>query len=99
MIEKIGSTYKYQGDEMLDYAEDQKVIDLRSTLRDLVAKHVPEGYLGAFTDDPGDLDIAQKFCRTLGDQRLFALTWPEEFGGGGASSWEQTALREEMWAA
>lgn len=84
---------------MLDYAEDQKVIDLRSTLRELVDQHVPAGYLGAFTDDPGDLEIAQRFCRTLGDQRLFALTWPEEFGGGGGSSWEQTALREEMWAA
>lgn len=27
-----------------------------------------------------------------------AWVWPEEFGGGGASAWEQTVVREEMWA-
>jgi alkylation response protein AidB-like acyl-CoA dehydrogenase len=26
------------------------------------------------------------------------MAWPEEWGGRGASSWEQTAVREEMWA-
>ena len=26
------------------------------------------------------------------------MAWPEEFGGGGASVWEQTVVREEMWA-
>jgi alkylation response protein AidB-like acyl-CoA dehydrogenase len=26
------------------------------------------------------------------------MAWPEEFGGRGASPWEQTAVREEMWA-
>ena len=29
---------------------------------------------------------------------LLCLSWPEEFGGGGASVWEQTVVREEMWA-
>jgi len=84
---------------MLDYAEADEVQVLRHRLRDLVDEHIPKSYLGAFTDDPNDLEIAQRFSRTLGEQRLFALTWPEAFGGGGATSWEQTALREEMWAA
>ena len=26
------------------------------------------------------------------------MAWPEEYGGRGASPWEQTAVREEMWA-
>ena len=26
------------------------------------------------------------------------MAWPEEFGGRGASAWEQTVVREEMWA-
>jgi alkylation response protein AidB-like acyl-CoA dehydrogenase len=26
------------------------------------------------------------------------MAWPEEFGGRGASPWEQTVVREEMWA-
>lgn len=83
---------------MLDYADDDKTALLRGRLRALIADNIPESYLGAFTDDPNDLKIAQDFCRTLGDQRLLSLTWPEEWGGNNASGWEQTALREEMWA-
>ena len=32
------------------------------------------------------------------ERNLLCLAWPEEFGGGGASVWEQTVVREEMWA-
>lgn len=71
---------------------------LRRQLRDLVKEHVPEDFLGAFTDDPADLAVAQQFCRVLAEQELLCLAWPEEFGGRGASVWEQTVVREEMWA-
>jgi alkylation response protein AidB-like acyl-CoA dehydrogenase len=42
--------------------------------------------------------VAQTFCRLLADRVLLCMAWPEEFGGRGASPWEQTAVREEMWA-
>jgi alkylation response protein AidB-like acyl-CoA dehydrogenase len=71
---------------------------LRHRLRSLVAAHVPEGYLGAFTDDPADLDLAQAFCRMLADEGLLTVAWPVEVGGAGGSVWEQTVVREEMWA-
>ncbi len=71
---------------------------LRTELRQLVKEHVPPDFLGAFTDDPADLAIAQRFCRVLADEGLLCLAWPEEFGGRGASAWEQTVVREEMWA-
>lgn len=74
------------------------VAALRSELRELVAEHVPEGFLGAFTDDPSDLETAQSFCRLLADRGLLCMAWPEQWGGRGASPWEQTAVREEMWA-
>ena len=76
----------------------QKAADLRRELRELVKANVPEHFLGAFTDDPADLETAQRFCRTLAERNLLCLAWPEEFGGGGASVWEQTVVREEMWA-
>lgn len=75
-----------------------KAAELRRELRRLVKEHVPEHYLGAFTDDPADLEIAQRFCRMLAERELLCLSWPREFGGGGASVWEQTVVREEMWA-
>ena len=83
---------------MLDYDEGPRVADLRSQLRRLIADHVPADYLGAFTDDPADLEVAQSFCRLLATEGLLCAAWPEEFGGRGASPWEQTAVREEMWA-
>ncbi|GAC1401660.1 MAG: acyl-CoA dehydrogenase family protein [Mycobacterium sp.] len=82
----------------MDFGMGEKVADLRRELRELVKALVPEHYLGAFTDSPADLETAQRFCRTLADRNLLCLAWPEEFGGGGASVWEQTAVREEMWA-
>ncbi len=71
---------------------------LRAELRELVKQHVPEDFLGAFTDDPADLEVAQQFCRTLAAREMLCLAWPQEFGGRGASVWEQTVVREEMWA-
>jgi len=82
----------------MDYDMGPEVAALRSELRDLVSTELPVGYLGAFSPDPADLDIAQRFCRLLAERGLLCMAWPEEFGGRGASSWEQTAVREEMWA-
>lgn len=82
----------------LDFDMGDDVAALRRELRDLVAEHVPDGYLGAFTDDPADLAVAQDFCRVLAERGLLCMAWPEEFGGKDASAWAQTAVREEMWA-
>ncbi len=71
---------------------------LRADLRSLVAEHVPPDFLGAFTDDPADLAVAQHFCHVLAERQLLCLAWPEEFGGRGGSLWDQTVVREEMWA-
>ncbi|CAN5170441.1 acyl-CoA dehydrogenase family protein [soil metagenome] len=76
----------------------ERADQLRRELRGLVHDQVPDNYLGAFTDDPADLEVAQQFCRLLADRGLLCLSWPEEFGGAGASAWEQTVVREEMWA-
>jgi alkylation response protein AidB-like acyl-CoA dehydrogenase len=83
---------------MMDFTMGPGASALRGQLRRLIDEHVPRDYLGAFTDDPADLEIAQRFCRVLADQDLLCLAWPAEFGGRGASVWEQTVVREEMWA-
>ncbi|MFB4308202.1 acyl-CoA dehydrogenase family protein [Actinomadura sp. GTD37] len=71
---------------------------LRGRLRTLVEQHVPADFLGACTDDPRDLETAQAFCRVLAGDGLLTLAWPAEYGGRGGSVWEQTVMREEMWA-
>ena len=82
----------------MDFEMGQKAADLRRELRELVKDNVPEHFLGAFTDNPADLETAQRFCRLLAERELLCLAWPKEFGGGEASVWEQTVVREEMWA-
>ena len=82
----------------MDFEMGQKAADLRRELRELVKDNVPEHFLGAFTDNPADLEMAQRFCRLLAERELLCLAWPKAFGGGEASVWEQTVVREEMWA-
>ncbi|MDT3441412.1 acyl-CoA dehydrogenase family protein [Pseudofrankia sp. BMG5.37] len=82
----------------MEYDLGPEAAALRGRLRALVREHVPADYLGAFTADPADLAVAQDFCRLLADEGLLCMAWPEEFGGRGASLWEQTVVREEMWA-
>jgi alkylation response protein AidB-like acyl-CoA dehydrogenase len=82
----------------MDFDLGDRAADLRTRLRALIAANVPEGYLGAFTDDPADLEVAQQFCKTLAADGLLTVAWPTEYGGRGGSLWEQTVVREEMWA-
>jgi alkylation response protein AidB-like acyl-CoA dehydrogenase len=82
----------------MDFDLGDDAAALRGDLRRLIRENVPPDYLGAFSDDPDDLEIAQRFCRTLAAEGLLCLAWPPEVGGRGASVWEQTVVREEMWA-
>ena len=82
----------------MDFTMGPGASALRGELRQLVKEHVPGDYLGAFTNDPADLEIAQRFCRVLAERELLCMAWPAEFGGRGASIWEQAVVREEMWA-
>ncbi|HET6963315.1 MAG TPA: acyl-CoA dehydrogenase family protein [Acidimicrobiales bacterium] len=82
----------------MDYDFGEQASNLRARLREMVGRELPDGYLGAFTDDPVDLATAQRFCRRLAEEGLLTWSWPEEYGGSGGSVWEQTVVREEMWA-
>jgi len=82
----------------MDFRMGDSARALRAQLRAMVREHVPADFLGAFTEDPADLEVAQRFCRLLADRGLLCLAWPAEFGGRDASVWEQTVVREEMWA-
>jgi alkylation response protein AidB-like acyl-CoA dehydrogenase len=82
----------------MDYDLGDEAHALRTRLRELIAQEIPNGFLGAFSTNPDDLALTQAFCKTLAEQGLLCLAWPEEYGGGGGSVWEQTVVREEMWA-
>lgn len=82
----------------MDFDLGPEARELRRRIRRIIEDQLPRGFIGAFTDDPEDLEVTKRFCKTLAADRLLALAWPAEFGGGGSSVWEQTVIREEMWA-
>lgn len=82
----------------MDFTMGAEVDALRVRLRALIDQEIPAGWLGAFSDDPNDLALAQRFCALLAQEKLLCPAWPHHYGGHEASLWEQTAMREEMWA-
>src|SRR5918996_952968 len=58
----------------MDYDLGEQAEGLRQRLRELVQEHVPEGFLGAFTDDPEDLATTQRFCKLLAAEGLPAIS-------------------------
>jgi alkylation response protein AidB-like acyl-CoA dehydrogenase len=82
----------------MDFDMGEGVTALRHELRALIKENIPPDFLGAFTNDPADLEVTQRFCRVLSERGLLCMAWPAEWGGRGASAWEQTVVREEMWA-
>jgi alkylation response protein AidB-like acyl-CoA dehydrogenase len=71
----------------------------RADLRDLLKSELPDDWLGFFAEDRESLAFTREFCRRMGEQGLLTISWPEEFGGRGATGWKQTIVREEMTAA
>ena len=82
----------------MDFSESDGSVALRDELRELIGRFIQPDFLGAFTDDPLDLEATQRFCRELGNRGLISRSWPGRFGGDERGPWEQMALREEMWA-
>jgi alkylation response protein AidB-like acyl-CoA dehydrogenase len=83
---------------LVDFKDSERSAALRQDLRQLVHDSVPGTFLGAFTSDPRDLELAQSFCRLLAQKGQLTPAWPAEYGGSDSSQWEQTVVREEMWA-
>lgn len=72
--------------------------ELRERLRALLGELLPDDWTGGFSNDADVQDVIARVCRRLGEERLLTMSWPREYGGADASVWEQTVLREEMWA-
>jgi alkylation response protein AidB-like acyl-CoA dehydrogenase len=82
----------------MTFRDDEATAALRERLRTIIREDLPESYRGAFVEGTAGQELANAFCRRLADEQLLTLNWPAEYGGAGASIWEQAAFREEMWA-
>jgi alkylation response protein AidB-like acyl-CoA dehydrogenase len=82
----------------VEYELGEQADALRVRLRALLAEILPENWTGPFSDDPVVQEQVARICHRLADEQLLTINWPAEYGGGGAGEWEQTVVREEMWA-
>jgi alkylation response protein AidB-like acyl-CoA dehydrogenase len=82
----------------MTFTDSSDVTELRARLRRMIEQDLPEDFRGAWVEGDAGQRVANEFCRRLASEGLLTMSWPREFGGAGASVWEQTALREEMWA-
>ena len=69
----------------------------RREIRDFIKQNLPQGSAGlGFGRRGGDFATTQKFQRALAERNWLTLAWPKEYGGLGASLWQQLVMNEEM---
>lgn len=79
------------------FTSDEQAFSARISA--LLEKELPADWDGFFAEDRDALAFTRTFCERLGADGLLTVAWPEEYGGRGATVWEQTLLRELLTAA
>ena len=80
-----------------DYSSEaaQFRMEMKSFLKD----NLPADWRGMGAFSPQDRkSFVANWRKTLSEQQLLAVAWPEEFGGAGLSQMERTVLAEELAA-
>ena len=85
-------------DDSFVHEDPEPAAALRARLRTLIATHLPEGWLGPFTNDAADLEISNRFCEVLASEGLLVPNWPSQYGGQDLDLASSVVIREEMWA-
>jgi alkylation response protein AidB-like acyl-CoA dehydrogenase len=83
----------------MDFTWTEAEDELRGDLRSYVEDHLMPGWTHTDRDMPtqATVDEVIKFCRGLAERGLLIPAWPAEYGGRGATLWEQTVISEELW--
>ncbi len=79
------------------HSEDSAVEDFRSTIVGFLADHLPPGWtgLGALPESE-QAQFRDGWRRTLVQNGLLGVSWPEQYGGAGMSVANQSSLAEEF---
>lgn len=85
-------------EEPVDLLFDAESAALRERLRSLMDELLPTWWSTPFSGDPRVREVVDRVVARLAAEGLLTLSWPCEYGGGGADVWQETVLREEMWA-
>ncbi len=83
----------------MDFNFGEKEKRLRMEIREFVKKEIPEDHVGGlFAEEHLDEDweFAMSIAKKLAEKRWLTMAWPEEYGGLGASLWEQAVYTEAV---
>ena len=83
----------------MDFKFDPKAEEFRKEIRRFVKEELPPDHIGLrFADEHFDAlwKLSMETARKLAKKGWLAISWPEEYGGMGASFWEQVLFREEV---
>ncbi len=81
----------------MDLRETEAEQQFRAEARDWLEKNVPHGLPSGDTAEGFALHL--EWERALFDARYAVVSWPEQYGGRGASVWEWIAFEEEYYRA
>ena len=82
---------------MEDYSSE--AAQFRTEMKSFLKDNLPADWRGMGAFSPQDRkSFVANWRKTLSEQQLLAVAWPEEFGGAGLSQMERTVLAEELAA-
>ena len=82
----------------MDFRFSEKEEKLRQEIREFAKQELPEGWLSAMLEEESndeDWEFAMSMSKKLSEKGWLTMSWPEEYGGKGASLWEQLVYSEE----
>jgi alkylation response protein AidB-like acyl-CoA dehydrogenase len=82
----------------MDLRLDDETLNFQREVRAWLRNHVPDRKLPSF-DAADGFAAHREWERTLADARLSAVSWPNEYGGRGASLIQWVVFEEEYYAA
>ena len=85
----------------MDFRDNTALAEFRTEIRDFIGEHLPADWATRGSDDDGGygaraIDQTRDFQRALAARQWLTMAWPEEYGGLGASHWQQLIMNEEM---
>jgi alkylation response protein AidB-like acyl-CoA dehydrogenase len=82
----------------MDFKFGEKEGKLRKEIREFAKKELPPNWLSVMFEEEHrdeDWEFAMSISKKLSEKGWLTMSWPEEYGGKGASLWEQLAYSEE----
>ena len=79
----------------MDFSFTEEEERFRAEVRRFLKKEVTEELLKDL-EERGEVDFSREFTKKLAEKGWLAMSWPKEYGGGGASMMEQLIFGEEL---